>query len=313
LNVILTVREDHLPASNNFDSKGPKIHFDLNDYPIIPWKKEKINEFKKILSHEVKRRLSEIEKRRKKETYIQKNNKEWFLKHSSKALKKFGKFKEKGFIEVNISSDSFVNNFRQDKIRDVIMNLSDFRTRFPFATLVYLNKDPYKWNFSQNEIIKDFVIEEWNNSCVYAAIRRDLFFFILNSFTDSGNENGVLYADTRVHNITDTMLFIQDFYSKFELEGQSVLNIKVKHYNLNNFKLLTPFEREIGKALHPFTTSEKNVFSEINARLNDIDSNLVKVVQDLLTDFFIIYDAADYLDKQVPEIVNNYMKKRIFN
>jgi hypothetical protein len=47
LNVILTVREDHLPASNNFDSKGPKIHFDLNDYPIIPWEKEKINEFKK--------------------------------------------------------------------------------------------------------------------------------------------------------------------------------------------------------------------------------------------------------------------------
>jgi len=29
LNVILTVREDHLPASDNFNNKGPKIHFDL--------------------------------------------------------------------------------------------------------------------------------------------------------------------------------------------------------------------------------------------------------------------------------------------
>lgn len=60
LNVILTVREDHLPASDNFNNKGPKIHFDLNDYPIFPWKKEKINEFEKILTQEIKRRLSEI-------------------------------------------------------------------------------------------------------------------------------------------------------------------------------------------------------------------------------------------------------------
>lgn len=311
LNVILTVREDHLPASDNFNNKGPKIHFDLNDYPIIPWKKDKINEFKKLLTQEINRRLSEIEKKGNIGISIKKNNEEWFLKHSSKAMNKFGKLEGKGFIEVNVYSDSLVNTFRPDKIRDVIMNLKNFRNHFPLAYLAELNTSPYKWKLFQNEIIKDFVIDNFNNSCFYAAIRKDLFFFILNSFTETDSVEEILYTDTRVYSIIHVIQFIQDLYKKFELKDQSVLNIKVKYYNLNKFKLLTTFEREIGKELHPFTTSEKNVFSEINIGLNDIDSNLVKVVQDSLTDFFIIYNAADYLDKQVPEIVNNYMKQNI--
>jgi len=311
LNVVLTVREDHLPASDNFNNKGPKIHFDLNDYPIFPWKKEKINEFEKILTQEIKRRLSEIEKKGSMGASIKKDNEGWFLNHSSKALNEFKKFEGKGFIEVNVYSDSIVSAFRPDKIRDVIMNLKNFRNRFPLAYLAELNTSPYKWKLFQNEIIKDFVIDNFNNSCFYAAVRKDLFFFILNSFTETDNVEETLYMDTRVHNIIHIIQFIQDLYKKFQLKDQSVLNIKVKYYNLNNFKLLTSFEREIGKELHPFTTSGKNISSEINVRLNDIDSNLVKVVQDLLTDFFIVYDAAEYLDKQVPEIVNNYMKKNI--
>ena len=61
LNVILTVREDHLPSSSNYNNEGHKVHFDLNDYPIISWKKEIINEFKEKLTQEIKRRLSKIE------------------------------------------------------------------------------------------------------------------------------------------------------------------------------------------------------------------------------------------------------------
>jgi len=88
LNVILTVREDHLPASDNFNNKGPKIHFDLNDYPIIPWKKDKINEFKKLLTQEINRRLSEIENKGNMEKSVKNDNS---MKESIKA--KFSKVK----------------------------------------------------------------------------------------------------------------------------------------------------------------------------------------------------------------------------
>jgi len=63
LNVILTIREDHLPTSRYFNSEGPKIHFDLNDYPRISWKEGEIDKFKEELKQEIKRRLREIEKK----------------------------------------------------------------------------------------------------------------------------------------------------------------------------------------------------------------------------------------------------------
>lgn len=201
LNVILTVREDHLPASDNFNRKGPKIHFDLNDYPIIHWKKEKINEFKKILTQEINRRLSAIEKKRNKE--------EWFLNHSEEALNKFEKFKGKGgFIEINISSDSFVKIFRQDKIKNAIKNSKFFQCCFPWAYLIEYTKNPSKWKLFQNEIIKDFVYGENSNTCFYAAIRRNLFFFILNSFNENDYEEGVLYTNVRIKKMIETALFI---------------------------------------------------------------------------------------------------------
>ena len=74
LNVILTVREDHLPESENFNNKGPKVHFDLNDYPIICWNKNKINEFIKKLTKEIKRRLSKIEEKGSMEKFIKNDN-----------------------------------------------------------------------------------------------------------------------------------------------------------------------------------------------------------------------------------------------
>jgi len=74
LNVILTVREDHLPESENFNNKGPKVHFDLNDYPIICWNKNKINEFIKKLTKEIKRRLSKIEEKVSMEKFIKNDN-----------------------------------------------------------------------------------------------------------------------------------------------------------------------------------------------------------------------------------------------
>lgn len=80
----------------------------------------------------------------------------------------------------------------------------------------------------------------------------------------------------------------------------------MKYYNLNHFKLLNSNERKRKRELHPFTTSEKYLFSKTKVKLKDIDSHLVKIVQNLLTDLFIIYDAAFILNKNLPKYINYY-------
>ncbi len=306
MNVILTVREDHSSTSKNFNSNGPKIHFDLNDYPRITWKDDEIDEFKEKLLQEIKKRLSGIKKKGSIGASTEKDKKKWFVNHYTEAMNNFGKLEEKGFIEVNVYSDSLVDTFGQDEIRDVTMNLKRFRNRFPFAYLTEINNSPFDWKFFKNEIVKNFVLKEKNNVCIYTAIRKDLSFFILSNFAETKNKNGIIYTDRMIYYTVDLILFIEDFYNKFKLKRRSILNITVKHYNINKFKLLTPIEREFGRALgNPFTAIEKNISSEINVSLTEISTNFIGVVQELLKDFFVIYDAKDYLVKEGPDIISH--------
>ena len=312
MNVILTVREDHSSTSKNFNSNGPKIHFDLNDYPRITWKDDEIDEFKEKLLQEIKKRLSGIKKKGSIGASTEKDKKKWFVNHYTEAMNNFGKLEEKGFIEVNVYSDSLVDTFGQDEIRDVTMNLKHFRNRFPFAYLTEINNSPFDWKFFKNEIVKNFVLKEKNNVCIYTAIRKDLSFFILSNFAvlsnfaETKNKNGIIYTDRMIYYIVDLILFIEDFYNKFKLKRRSILNITVKHYNINKFKLLTPIERELGRALgNPFTAIEKNISSEINVSLTEISTNFIGVVQELLKDIFVIYDAKDYLVKEGPDVISH--------
>ncbi|MBA7548225.1 hypothetical protein ES705_40672 [subsurface metagenome] len=220
MNVILTVREDHSSTSKNFNSNGPKIHFDLNDYPRITWKDDEIDEFKEKLLQEIKKRLSGIKKKGSIGASTEKDKKKWFVNHYTEAMNNFGKLEEKGFIEVNVYSDSLVDTFGQDEIRDVTMNLKHFRNRFPFAYLTEINNSPFDWKFFKNEIVKNFVLKEKNNVCIYTAIRKDLSFFILSNFAvlsnfaETKNKNGIIYTDRMIYYIVDLILFIEDFYNK---------------------------------------------------------------------------------------------------
>jgi len=56
-NLILTVREDHFPDSPNYKPGGPKVHFDLAGYDILPWKLEDLDSFRSELEKRVRRRL----------------------------------------------------------------------------------------------------------------------------------------------------------------------------------------------------------------------------------------------------------------
>jgi len=49
--LVLCCREDHHYESDNFDKKGPKVHFDLSGYGFIWWHEEKLEIFKSEILH----------------------------------------------------------------------------------------------------------------------------------------------------------------------------------------------------------------------------------------------------------------------
>lgn len=312
MNVIVTVREDHLPASDNFDSKGPKIHFDLNDYPIITWKPNDIENFRRELKNEIQRRLRTIEGKRKIGKKYPKNDNHWFLEHQEEALKSLSGFENQGYVEINISLDNFDRTLRQDEIIDSIKELKPIKEGFPFNEAIELDfSEEFRWKHLHREISKNIIIKE-NNMLIYWAIRRDLKFFLLNSFFEDIKNKEILYADIRIYRLVNSLLFIQRFYNKLKIPNDTILIIKVIHGNLKEYKLLTPWQREMNIIKNPWITTENNITEDVKIMLKNIDSDLTRIVEDLISQLFIVYDAADYL-KNIPETVSNHMKKKILN
>lgn len=55
-NLILTVRADHFPDSEDYIRGGPKIHFDLSGYDILAWDPNDLPAFRSELAKRIQRR-----------------------------------------------------------------------------------------------------------------------------------------------------------------------------------------------------------------------------------------------------------------
>jgi hypothetical protein len=71
-----------------------------------------------------------------------------------------------------------------------------------------------------------------------------------------------------------------------------------------------PREKKIPK--EPFITEENEITADIRVKLKNIDSDIIKIVEEVISQLFIVYDIADYL-KNIPGMVSNYMKNKISN
>lgn len=314
LNLILTAREDHFPSSDNYTPRGPRIHFDLNGYPIIPWEIDEIESFKQKLKKEIQNRLGRIEKERKELKKTQKNDNDWFLEHKKKALESLNELENQGYFEINISSENFDRTLRQDKIINSIQELRSIKNSSPFKEAIELdssqNKE-FRWKASQKEIVKKIFDKDYS-MLIYWVVRRDLTLFVLNSFSEDFNTRDTLYTDTRIFSLVEDLLFIQKFFKKFNVSIDADLLIKITYGNLKKYKLLTPSQREKKILKEPFITEENEIKADIRVKLKNIDSDIIQIVEDVISQLFIVYDIADYL-KNIPGMISNYMKNKISN
>jgi hypothetical protein len=203
---------------------------------------------------------------------------------------------------------------RQDKIINSIQEFRLIKNRFPFKEAIELdssqNKE-FRWKASQKEIVKK-IFEKDYSMLIYWVVRRDLTFFILNSFSEDFNTRDTLYTDTRIFSLVEDLLFIQKFFKKFDVSVDADLLIKMTYGNLKKYKLLTPSQREKKILKEPFITEENEITADFRVKLKNIDSDIIQIVEDVISQLFIVYDIADYL-KNIPGMISNYMKKKISN
>ncbi len=318
LNVILTVREDHLPTSDNFNNKGPKIHFDLNDYPRISWKKEEINEFRKELTEQIKRRLSEIEKKESIGISIKKDNigskysakEKWIL--DQKMIAFSNKNKKLGYMEYIMLLPTINENFVLEKLVDAAEKAITDRNSIPYKWI--FDKRGEYWPQPINQGIASKINQNEENAFkiyTYFAIKNDGTIYFLNSFEEDWKEQGKYLNEKKcIERITESLIFSSNFYSNLGISFNSKYHIRIKYGNLLGRAFLFDVVQHTFLGKRNFQTKATEFPCKLEGSLKDINLNsLSNLVENSVNGIFELFDYFKEEKSVISECVANYISK----
>ena len=318
LNVILTVREDHLPGSDNFNNKGPKVHFDLNDYPIIRWNENKISEFIKELTKEIKTRLSKIEKKGSmgksiKNDNIDTNNSakdKWILDQQKIVFS--DKNKKLGYMEYIMILPAINKKLVLEKLVDAAEKAITDRDSIPYKWI--FDKRGKYWPQPINQGIASKINQNEENAFkiyTYFAIKNDGTIYFLNSFEEDRKEQGKYLNEKKcIERITEGLIFSSNFYSNLGISFNSKYLIRIKYGNLLGRTFLFDVVQHTFFGEHNFQTKATEFPCKLEGSLKDINkNNLSNLVENSVNGIFELFDYFKEEKSIISKCVANYISK----
>lgn len=306
-NLILTAREDHNQDSVNYARGRSKIHFDLSGYDILFWDPKQLDTFRNELEKRIRRRLAITSST----TGISRPSwdNDWIDKHRGKAfadLQIAFQNSNPGFMELGFALSVDKPNFTQRVLLDAAREAQI--DTFGWAIGVVLDsREEYRPHSTADGIVAEIHSKD-SRSYDYWALRRNGDFYLLQSLFEDIQESGLIYFNTRIVRVTEAFLYCARLYNKLGIQTTSVVNISIVHGGLKNRVL-----KSAGGRSHLFqnsTTTENEVQTIVSPRLSTIEANLVNLVKEALSPFFMVFDFFEPSDYVYADIVNNFVAGR---
>lgn len=232
-NLILTVREDHFPESENHQRGGPRVHFDLAGYDILRWAGNALDAFKNELELRIKRRLA-ILRPGPTGPPITIWDTDWLEAQRAAAIDGLKALGRTGFMEIRAAIHAQKPNKNQVELNDAARNAQIETFGWPIA--VYLDAEGLRPKPRADGIAAS-IRPDSKDSFDYWSIRRNGDFYFLGSlFEDErppGSAGKFLYFDTRIVRVTEAVLYCIRLYSTLGVDRSSKVSIAVRHGGLH--------------------------------------------------------------------------------
>lgn len=302
-NLIMTSREDHNQDSSNYKKGGPKIHFDLQGYDILFWEESNLDKFKEELEKRIRRRLATLITPQLK-TEIPWDN-EWISSNQTIALSSLKQTGMGAFMEIRMVLPELNLNISQGELLKNAEKATINTFGWPIG-VVLNRRDEYRPRPRTDGIVANINTGDHYD---YWTIRKDGAFYLLKSLFEDVKNSGIIFFDTRIVRITETLLYAVRLYSGLGITPNSRIIIGIKHSGLRNRVLASANPLRDWRVEHK--SSENEVYNEIDTTLEQIESNLVENVEKFTEELFTIFDYFK-IDKSVlEEIVNNFVEGKI--
>jgi hypothetical protein len=299
-NLILTVREDHFPDSKNHKKTGPKIHFDLAGYDILRWHADDIDGFRKELEKRIRRRLAiTASSSVPAGTPVQGD---WLTEQIATADAGMKATSRTAFMELHFVL-SGTERFTLPKLREAAEYAPIHTSGWPIA--VFLQKDGARPHPRADGIAAD-IPREGRQAYDYWALRRSGEFYWRGTLFEDDSNKDEIFFDTRILRVTESLLYCGRLYNALGLDRRRIVTITIRHVGLKGRRLSSAdSNRSLDDERHPAHENESVV--QLTVRLEQLESELVSYVKDILAPLFALFDFFELKDRVYEDIVNKFV------
>lgn len=303
-NLILTVREDHFPDSKNHRKGGPKIHFDLAGYDILRWHPSDIDAFRVELEKRIRRRLA-ITVPTTKTSANPMVATDWLADQRQTADTGMAATSRTAFMELHfaLSADE---RFALPKLLEAADQAQIHTFGWPIG--VVLHRDGIRPHPRADGIAAE-ILREGRHDYDYWALRRTGEFYWRGTLFEDDQSTGQIYFDTRIVRVTEALLYCARLYAALGLDRLRVVTITVRHVGLKGRRLSSANPNRRLNALDP--AHENESATQITVRLEQLESDLVSLVKEIVSPLFALFDFFVLNDGVYEDIINRFVEGRM--
>ncbi len=300
--LILTVRDDHFAGNSRHKPEGPKIHFDLAGYDILPWHPDRLADFGTELEKRINRRLALQSKNAGSPS---EDDQEWLTQNRVRATEGILSMKFQAYMELHFgllksltpkSPEELLNAARSAQVR-----------AFSSPIGLVLDKKPPRPTTQGiiAEIRNDGMLIP--RSYYYWSLRRNGTFYQLHSLFEDQSGQGVMFFDTRIMRVTGTLLYCRRLYDRLGVEPDAWVRMTIKHCGFKD-RLLSaadPTRTSLGN----FSALENEVEQTQSFKLSAVETELTQLVKGFLAPLFELFNYCKFDDTVYGDIINEFVKR----
>jgi len=303
-NLILTVRHDHFVDSPEHVRGGPRVHFDLAGYDILPWHPDKLADFRIALEKRIRRRLAIIVP----PTLPTASpwDAEWVEEQRAIANAGFADLGRSSFMEVRAALEPPKPTRTQQELNEAARHAQIDTFGWPIA--VYMDVEDYRPRPRADGIFAS-VAPESKESYDYWALRKNCDAYIVGSLFEDQRRPDSIFFDTRIVRVTEALLYLLRLYARLNIDPRTGVRIAVRHAGLSGRRLAVANTNRIMRGERVATDNASE--TEISGTVASIESELVAHVTAIVAPMLTLFDFFELPSTTYEQLVSGFVSGQI--
>lgn len=304
-NLILTAREDHHHGSPNFNSAGPKVHFDLEGYDILFWDADNLEAFREELTKRIRRRAA-IVSGTKRDVAQSETDFTWRASLRGQGESGLAAVKRSAYMEVAVELRP-PGNWSQPRLLDAMRDASVHTFGWPIGVILD-NRDEYRPRPTSDGIVAEIGIggddTDRTSYDLWKLFRDGRFYTMLSLFEDERMPESIFF-DSRINRITESLFLLARLYRRLEVSDTDVVDLSFRHAGLAGRTLRSANQN---RAMFESRKAAEDISDvRFSTTVEELESDLASKVKEVTQPLFMLFDFFELGDKILEEIAEGFI------